>query len=98
MLRSNTPSITRLTGAFFFFIIIDSVASFWERDAHYVTRMISLFCVFNVFIMNFPFGFYVRALVLIVPVFGHCFNIFGVFGVPFGPLRSERVFREIRNF
>ena len=49
------------------------MVTFWERDAHSVYRMYSLY--FNIVILVIShFGFEGGTLVLIAPVPGHCFS------------------------
>ena len=47
------------------------MASYWERAAHSVNRMFSLFCVFVALVVS-HFGFDGWTLVLIASVPGHC--------------------------
>ena len=47
------------------------MATFWERAAHSVNHIFSLFCVFVVLVVS-HLGFEGGDLVLIVPAHGHC--------------------------
>ena len=54
------------------------MATFWERTAHSVDRMFSLYCIYLYFKLFPVFGFEGKILVLIVPLPGHCLLFFYV--------------------